>query len=597
MLAADLLIHAPFAPSPSPSPSPSGAGKCDGVFNCVADSVLDHRVGMLPSLRETGDMVKGAADTVSFAMDPMGFIANRVQGDARSFIEATLGGLAHVTRPDVSAEWFLKIYALNFGLSIILMGAIILWQFLQAARGKRSGKDLIDSLVFQVPFFLIGSMFGPAIATVAISIANGLTDLFLSRVLGKTFQDVNSNIISGMLQMDSASVAGGATGVIVMSAGVMVATVFILIALIGSNLALTCSGTVFPLGFVWGINPSTRTTARKILVIWFALLFTPPLVFLVLGVVMTMLSNTTFDALGEGMRAVVSVLTSAVGLFLVALSPMLLSKFAPVLPITAMADGPSGGVPDASAGGARDGEGGGSGAVASRAGMGSVAPSSEESMGGSSSGRIEALGETGDAAPGSGVAGRASQGAELGAAAGGVGAPAGAAAGAGIGAAEDGISAGQAAAQDGAAAASGATDSGESTSDGSAGQAGVPDGGDSGGVGASAGAVGEGVPQDASDAGGSAGDDAAGARSTGAETSNRAEVNPEADASGDASVADSVPDANEPEDSGSASGTGGAGAMLAGLRRPAAKAGQVAQSIGDLAVDEIEQVTDDVEQR
>ncbi|MDO5633463.1 MAG: hypothetical protein Q4G34_01125, partial [Micrococcus sp.] len=476
----------PFTP-PTPNPSPDTLPEaCGGIGECLrqgvrdtVDTVVDTVVGA-----DVVDRITRTWDRARFAADPIQYSAEQARDTAQDVTGMTLSGLATIAHPDLDAQWFVFVYRISFGIAVIIGGALLLWVLFKAARGKMSGTQAFESVVLRAPMFMLSVMFAPVIASALMSLAGGLTQLFLRQVLGTSTGEITSEVLNGILSLDIDAIVGGPLIAALMFVVIIIAVCVLLIVLIGSNIALAASGSVFPLGYVWTLDPATEKTGRRVLLIWIALLFTPPLVFLMLGVMMAMLESTATN-LESGGRAVINLLTVAVIMFLTALSPWALAKFAPVLPVSSGAEGASVGVPDGSDGapGGSSGEGGSAtSALAGSGGSPEPGPG-----GGSSSGLIEALGgggggpmaigaaaasEDGDG-EGSAIGKRAGQGAQLGAAAGGIGAPAGAAAGAAVGAGEEAGNAGKEATSEGAEAAGSAAESNDSAGEGAAGGSGT----------------------------------------------------------------------------------------------------------------------------
>ncbi|MDO5498632.1 MAG: hypothetical protein Q4F67_03010, partial [Propionibacteriaceae bacterium] len=382
------------------------------TLGCIVDNTRE-------TLGSLGDAVQGAGTAVQVASDPAGYMAETVRGAAESLLSTVLGGLHEFTQPNLNVEWFRSLYALNFGIAIIIMGAIILTNASRAASGKMSGTALFESIVIDTPRFLVGSMFAPAIAGVLMQLANALANTFLQIGVGNAEVNIVEKVKSSFA---AASISGTVSNSVIatlMYTAVLLSLLLIAISLLASYLALNLSSVAFPLGYVWTLNPPTSKFGKRIIYIWIALLFTPGIVFLMLGAAMQWVTNLPLDFSDSALQSIVSIMAVAVALFLVALSPWALQKFAPVLPTGSGADGPSMDAPGSAPGSGSEPNG----SATSRLATQNAAPmgSSTEPVQGSSSGRIADLatgsgsagGATGDGTntPGSGTISGAAQGA------------------------------------------------------------------------------------------------------------------------------------------------------------------------------------------
>jgi len=222
----------------------------------------------------------------------------------------------------------------------------------------------------------------------------------------------------------------------------ILALLLALLVLVVQLITLYFSGVLFPLGWVWIVDKKKRSFGSKIPMVWLGILAAHPLLFFLLGVTFSFVGANIDVFSGQAdLQKTVSLVVSMLALFIAGLSPLLLFKFAPILPMggAAAAGGPSIGANSPQEADQRysapQTDGGGSG-------QGSGTPSSttatEEpaSTGGGGGGAGKTAGGGADEAAGSSIkeaasaGGKASSGAGAGAGASGAGAGGAAASGA-----------------------------------------------------------------------------------------------------------------------------------------------------------------------
>lgn len=529
---------------PTPTPSPTAVPNCDAGVGCTAeapkgllDTIVNGAKGVAQATKDgvvdavaNDPVVKAVSSAVDFASDPAGYWATTVHKSAADLTSKVLTWLYELVQPNLNAGWFLESYAVAFGLSVVMMGFMVLYMLAKAAKSRRHGPAILMALVTRVPAFMVGGMFAPAVAITLLKLAALLVDTITGSLLGMAAGDVVTNLTAAIVGLDPLGIVGGAIVGLLGSVAILLGILLVFIMLIAVMVAMLFSGAIFPLGYVWYVNPGTERTGKAVMVLWVSLIFAPSLIFLMLGIGAKIIAGLELNIADAGMKALVNVIVLAVVLFMVACSPAALLKFAPVTPWSNPTEGPEWTPPSMGSGSGSgsggegnnsgDGESAGGSALAAISGVGGEfsGEDGESGAGGSSSGRIAGLaGGAGDK-----TKARAAQGAKLGGMAGPEGAAAGAIAGAVTGAGEEGGDAAkagvdaavQAAAQTGDLAQESATSQvagdGEAQDDtaGDAADAAPTESFGSVPTGANAAAAGAGV---AGAAGGSAGPDAASA--------------------------------------------------------------------------------------
>ena len=117
-----------------------------------------------------GDAINGAAGAISYWSDPWGNTFKALQDAAAGLSRDVLPALTEATLPDLSADWFLKAYAVSFAAAIFVAVLLLIPQVVRTARGAQAGRDLIDSVGLYFGVFLVGAMFGPAFGMVLVNL-------------------------------------------------------------------------------------------------------------------------------------------------------------------------------------------------------------------------------------------------------------------------------------------------------------------------------------------------------------------------------------------------------------------------------------------
>ncbi|AMM22807.1 hypothetical protein AX769_21970 (plasmid) [Frondihabitans sp. PAMC 28766] len=429
-----------------------GAKGAIGAVKGAAGAVGDAVNGVKDA---AGNAVNTATDIANFWSDPAGNTFNMLQKGAKSLSDTVMPAITKATLPDLTATWFINAYKVSFALAIFVMVALIIPQVVRTARGQQSGRDLGESLGLYAPLFLIGAAFGPLLGSFLVKFFGALSDSLISWGINSSSQTIVDKFSKMLSATDNGEgLAGGAIVGALLMFFMIIGLLIVVLILIVQLITLYFSGILFPLGFVWIIDKSKRKFGSKIAYLWFGILASHPLLFFMLAIAYSMVSSSV-DVFSKTptLERTVTLVVSILSLILAGLSPVLLTKFAPIIPM-----GGGGGAPvgpqigsnsmqeaDAkidSGSGYGSGSGGGGG---SSAGSKASASSSTADDGGSAA---ESTSAGSKAASASSGAETAAEGAKVGAGA--------SAASAGAGAAEGGaMAAGAAESATGAGAAIG----------------------------------------------------------------------------------------------------------------------------------------------
>ena len=289
-----------------------------------------------------GDVAGGVAGAISYWSDPWGNTFKALQDAASSMSNDILPALTEAATPDYSAEWFLNAYKVSFAAAIFVAVALLIPQFVRTARGKQSGRTLVDSLGVYFGVFLAGGMFGPMFGIMLVNFFHSLSSVFIAFGVSGSVDDTVAKFQSMIEDTDPVGITGGIVVANILMLLMIVGLFFVLLILLVRLVTLYFAGTMFPLGLVWIIDPTKRQFGLKIAWLILGLLAAEPLLWLLLGVAFSMLANSvgTFGN-NLSLQSFVTLIVALIAVFGAALSPLLLLRFAPVLPMGAGGtDGP-----------------------------------------------------------------------------------------------------------------------------------------------------------------------------------------------------------------------------------------------------------------
>jgi hypothetical protein len=280
------------------------------------------------------NLINGAAGTVSYWSDPWGNTFKALQSAAVGMSKQILPALTSATMPDLNTAWFINAYRISFATAIFVAVALLIPQVVRTARGAQAGRELVDSAGLYFGAFLLGAMFGPALGIMLINFFHALTDVFVSFGVTGSVDTITSQFSSMISSSDPTGIAGGVPVAVFLMLCMVVGLFLVMLVLLVQLVTLYFAGVLFPLGLVWIIDPTKRKFGMKIGGLWFGILAAHPLLFLLLGLAFSMMANQV-SAFGNNfsLQSMVNLVVAVIALFIAALSPLLLMKFAPVIPM------------------------------------------------------------------------------------------------------------------------------------------------------------------------------------------------------------------------------------------------------------------------
>ncbi|MBG6060007.1 hypothetical protein IWX89_003480 [Cryobacterium sp. MP_M3] len=222
---------------------------------------------------------------------------------------------------------------MSFALAIFVFVALLIPQIVRTARGLQSGRELGESLTLYGPAFILGAMFGPALGAFLVKFFGALSDSLIAWGVTSNSQTIVAKFSTMLSEEDGAGLAGGAVLGVILMFFMILGLLVVLLMLIVQLITLYFSGVLFPLGFVWIVDPQKRKFGSKIAYLWFGILASHPLLFFLLAIAYSMMSAQV-DAFSDtpSLAKTVTLVVSILALFMAGLAPLALTKFAPVIP-------------------------------------------------------------------------------------------------------------------------------------------------------------------------------------------------------------------------------------------------------------------------
>ena len=277
-----------------------------------------------------GDAIGGA---VNYWQDPFGNTFKALKDAAGGLAKDVLPALTKATLPDLSAQWFLSAYAIAFATAILAAIVLLIPQFVRTARGTMAGRDLLESIGLYFPLFLVGAMFGPMFGYILVNFFHALSNVFIAWGVAGSYNQVIGQMESMIDATDPATLTGGVFIACILMLLMVLGLFLVVLMLIVQLVTLYFTGVLIPLGIVWIIDPTRRSFGLRLVQVWLGILAAHPLLFFLLGFAFNMMAGSIVT-LGDNapLQTLVTFLVAIIALFMAALSPLLLLKFAPILP-------------------------------------------------------------------------------------------------------------------------------------------------------------------------------------------------------------------------------------------------------------------------
>jgi type IV secretion system protein TrbL len=307
---------------PAPPPNSSGSELCSAVA-----------VGPIRALCPVaGPVAETAVAVAEFATDPLGWLAGKIADSATDLLGWVSKWAVTSTNPDLSVEWWTSAYAKGFAIGTVVFGFVLVVQLARSATGRIDGHEWLASMGWWVVGYFGGVFLGPLLGQMLINgfgyLSAGIISRWSDTSTTQSFDSVNEAVKAAAVGESSGKVIGA----LIVLIGVVISCFFLFISLSLQMVILYLSSALFAIAFVWVISAQHRKGAFKIPVLFIGLCASKPLLFLLLGVGMDIVKTSLFgDSGSSGQNLAVMVMAISV-FMLAAFAPMLLLKFASVLP-------------------------------------------------------------------------------------------------------------------------------------------------------------------------------------------------------------------------------------------------------------------------
>lgn len=275
----------------------------------------------------------GVQGAITFAQDPFGSIFKSLQDAASGLARDVLPAVTAATLPDLSLQWFLQAYGISFAAALLLAVVVLIVQFTKVARGAIAGRDLLETMGVYFPTFLLGAMFGPAVGVMLVNFFHALSnDVIAWGVAGST-DKLTSIFVAMIRSTDPVALTGGVIVTCLLMLCMVIGLLLVLLLLIVQLVTLYFTGVLVPLGLVWILDPGRRPFGLKLAWLWLGILAAHPLLFFLLGVTFNMVAGSIVELGAQPpLQALVTLAVAIISLFVSTLAPMMLLRFAPVIP-------------------------------------------------------------------------------------------------------------------------------------------------------------------------------------------------------------------------------------------------------------------------
>lgn len=318
------------ATTPVSIPPPGITFGSDGCLQLNQSS----QISLVPTCDSPGGQaVTTAVKVISFAEDPLGFLADKMGQGASGIMSWIADTANNATSADLTNNWWVDAYRKAFAIAIILFGALTMWNMVELGRHKIGPEEFASTITTRAWGFFAGVIFGPALAQFMIQGAGLLSRAIIASMPGYNGGKMDATTVNQSIQGASeGKIIGGVFIAFLLLLMVCICAIFLFVSLAVQTFAIYAAGAVFPIAFTWIINVKHRGGSMKIPFVVLGIIFGRPLLFFIVGLVMAMARASIVQTSDDAARNLAMVIMVGVGLAIAAFSPLLLLKFAPVIP-------------------------------------------------------------------------------------------------------------------------------------------------------------------------------------------------------------------------------------------------------------------------
>ncbi|WP_405136646.1 hypothetical protein [Nocardia sp. NBC_01388] len=283
-----------------------------------------------------GWLWKAGAATLRFVDNPQSVIddwANSSKDSAVQLSSQVLDGLDSVGKFDPTADWFLHWYALSTGIGVIVMGAMTLLALWRAAAKGETLKTISADLFGYMPAGVLLMLFAPMFATLLVSLANDASDA-ITRSSGPDRGQMITNLQTFTGKLTASNLAGGVLVGLILFLLLIAGALAVFFGLLMHQVALPMLAVASGIGFGMWVHPNWRKKALRPVLLFIAIVFSKPLLFLLLAT-MTGLLNSALTGSGgdqQQLGTLGQLCLVVVAFLIVGLAPWTLLRYAPLLP-------------------------------------------------------------------------------------------------------------------------------------------------------------------------------------------------------------------------------------------------------------------------
>lgn len=298
-------------------------------------------MGIVEDLIKAGtQVVSGVGAAVDFGSDPMGFLFAKVQDAANGLAGTVLPALFEATKPDLSLEWFLRAWAISYGLGVFVWVSVLLWSIFQASRGVFDSADIADLLTTRAGIFFGLCTFGPMAGWVLLQAVGALTDGIAMWAIGDSTAAALASLQALISSFNGTAITGGILMGLVLMCAMLVGLVLVVLSLFALMIAVYLGGAAVPIAAAWQAHPRFNTITTKVLQALLGALLAKPLLFFALGVAFSMAGGSMTWLANPDLASLAQMVAATIAIIVAGLTPFALFSFMPVLPSGAGQAGP-----------------------------------------------------------------------------------------------------------------------------------------------------------------------------------------------------------------------------------------------------------------
>ncbi|WP_327138879.1 hypothetical protein [Nocardia sp. NBC_01327] len=308
----------------------------DTIETTLASVVGEQFASGVAIVSAFGWLWKAAAATLRFVDNPQSVIddwANSSKDSAVQLSSRVLDGLASVGKFDPNADWFLHWYALSTGIGVIVMGAMTLLALWRAAAKGETLKSISGDLFGYMPAGVLLMLFAPMFATLLVSLANDASDA-ITHASGPDMGQMITNLQTFTGELTAKDLVGGALVGLLLFLLLIAGALAVFFGLLMHQVALPMLAVASGIGFGMWVHPQWRKKALRPVLLFIAIVFSKPLLFLLLAT-MTGLLNSALTEGGadqQKLGTLGQLCLVVVAFLVVGLAPWTLLRYAPLLP-------------------------------------------------------------------------------------------------------------------------------------------------------------------------------------------------------------------------------------------------------------------------